>query len=186
MKESTIEFAKVMDDVAVLRIQGRGTFQNSMDLQNLTRSLLEQNPNVRFIIDLDKCVTLDSTFMGTLAGISVEQNKAGHGYLTVLNTHEHTLHLLRNLGLAYILDIREWTDSTTAHEKEFQKVASDHSATKFEQIIHMIKAHEQLIDLDSQNEVRFQSVLKYLKESLNQEKMRQDQGDDPDQKKEDE
>jgi anti-sigma B factor antagonist len=183
MKESTVDFARVMDDVAVLRIQGRGTFLNIMDLQDLTQSLRNENPNIRFIIDLDKCTYLDSTFMGTLAGISVEQNKAGHGYLTVLNTHEHTLNLLRNLGLAYILDMREWTDSAKVHEKEFQKSGSEHPVTRFEQIVHMIKAHEQLIDLDSQNEVRFQSVLKYLMESLNQEKQKQDKDNPPEEKK---
>lgn len=186
MKESTIDFAQVLENLAVIRIQGRGSFQNSINLQNLTESLREINPNIRFIIDLDKCTTLDSTFMGTLAGISVEQNKAGRGYLTVLNTHDHTLHLLRTLGLAYILDIREWTDSATIHDSKFQKAQVEQPITRFEQIVHMIKAHEQLIDLDSQNEVRFQSVLKYLMESLSQEKKKQEHNLPLDQQKKNE
>jgi len=173
MTETLIEFAQVTGDVAVIRVQGRGMFQNSMDLQRLTRSLREKNPLLRFIIDLDNCISLDSTFMGTLAGISIEQNKAGGGYVTVLNSQEHTLQLLQNLGLSYILDIRESREAVPVREQDFQKADSQESAPKFEQIVHMIKAHEQLIDLDNQNEVRFQSVLKYLLESLDREKKKQ-------------
>ena len=173
MNDTIIEFARVTADVTVIRIQGRGTFHNSIELQHLTRTLRDKNPLIRFIIDLDKCDYLDSTFMGTLARISLEQNKAGAGYTTVLNTQEHTQRLLRNLGLSYILDIRENTVSVPVQEKDFQKADTQEPASKFDQIVHMIKAHEQLIDIDNQNEVRFQSVLKYLMESLDREKKKQ-------------
>ncbi len=173
MNDSVIEYARVSGDVTIIRIQGRGTFQNSIDLQRLTRGLRGTNPLIRFIIDLDTCTYLDSTFMGTLAGISLEQNKAGSGYATVLNAQEHTQRLLRNLGLAYILDIRENMESVPVKEKDFHKADKAEPAPKFEQVVHMIEAHEQLIDIDSQNEVRFQSVLKYLSESLEREKKKQ-------------
>jgi len=174
MAEATIEFAKVTDNVVVIKIQGRANFQNSMNLQNITHRLQEENKSIRFIIDLEHCISLDSTFMGTLAGISVEQNKALGAYLTVVNTQEHTHYLLTNLGLSYILDIRE-EEEVQAKEGDFRKAESMEPAPQFEQIVHMINAHEQLIDLDSKNEVRFQSVLKYLKESLERERKKQDQ-----------
>jgi len=175
MNDTIIDFACVTGDVTVIRVQGRGTFQNSIELQRLTKTLRDENPLIRFIIDLDKCDYLDSTFMGTLARISLEQKKAGAGYLTVLNTQDHTQRLLRNLGLYYILDIRESAEKVPVREKDFQKPEVQEPVPKFEQIVHMIKAHEQLIDIDNQNQVRFQSVLKYLMESLDREKKSQTQ-----------
>jgi anti-anti-sigma factor len=173
MNDTIIEFARIAQDVTVIRIQGRGTFQNSIELKHLTQTLRDKNPLIRFIIDLDKCDYLDSTFMGTLARITLEQKKAGSGYATVLNTREHTQRLLKNLGLSYILDIRDSTETVPVQEKDFQKADAQEPVPKFEQIVHMIKAHEQLIDIDNQNEVRFQSVLKYLMESLDREKKKQ-------------
>ena len=170
MSESNIEFAWVGNDVAVIRLEGRGNFENSIELQRITDYLRKHKSGVKLIIDMDQCTTMDSTFMGTIAGISTDQNKAGAGYVTVVNTHKHTDHLLRNLGLSYILDIREQSNDLGVHEKDFQKVAPQDKVSKFEQIVHMIKAHEKLIDIDNENEVRFQSVLKYLEQSLDREK----------------
>ena len=179
MKDSSIEFARPAEDVAVIKVIGRGSFQNSMDVQNLADKLKKQNPDTRFIIDLEGCKTMDSTFMGTLAGISVEQNKAGEGYLTVVNPNEHTHKLLHNLGLSYILDMVEDEDSLPVKEAHFEKTgAGKKSINKFNQIVHMIQAHKQLIDADSQNEVRFQSVIKYLTDSLEREKEKRKQGGD--------
>jgi len=179
MNESIIEFAFAHPDVAVIKVHGRGSFLNSMDLQSLTDTLRKKNPNIRFIIDLEHCITLDSTFMGTLAGISIEQNKAGMCYLTVVNAQKHTRQLLVNLGLSYILDMREMAESMPVREEDFQK-AEGEQASRFEQIVHMIKAHNQLIDLDTQNEIRFQSVIKYLQDSLEREKKKKE--DTPDSK----
>jgi len=177
MNESIIEFAFAHPDAVVIKVHGRGTFQNSMDLQSLTETLRKKNPDMRFIIDLEHCITLDSTFMGTLAGISIEQNKAGMGYLTVVNAQQHTHQLLVNLGLSYILDMREMTKSIPVREEDFKR-AEGEQASRFEQIVHMIKAHNQLIDLDTQNEIRFQSVIKYLQDSLEREKKKKE--DTPD------
>jgi anti-sigma B factor antagonist len=173
MGESTIEFGWVAENVAVIKINGRGSFQNSMSVQQLSEELRKKHTKVRLIIDLKNCVTMDSTFMGTLAGISVEQNKTGADYLTIVNTEKHTNQLLRNLGLSYILDIREKASPVDIQEKTFHKAGAGKSISKFEQIIHMIKAHKQLVDLDSENEVRFQSVIKYLEDSLDREKKKE-------------
>ena len=174
MNESVIEFARPDAEVVVIRISGRGSFLNSIEIQNLCDSLREKNHNIRIIIDLEKCETMDSTFMGTLAGLSVEQNKGGEGYLTVVNTNDHTNRLLRNLGLSYILDMRDQDAIPQISENHFQKAEEDSSPSRFEQVIHMIKAHKQLINLDDQNEIRFQSVLKYLEVSLAREKKKKE------------
>jgi hypothetical protein len=101
------------------------------------------------------------------------------GYLTVVNAQKHTRQLLVNLGLSYILDMREMAESMPVREEDFQK-AEGEQASRFEQIVHMIKAHNQLIDLDTQNEIRFQSVIKYLQDSLEREKKKKE--DTPDSK----
>ena len=177
MTESSITFAWAARDVVIIRIKGRGTFENSPYFQDLVQKLRNQNPNVKIIVDLSDCISMDSTFMGTLAGISTEQNKAGEGYLTVVNTREHTRHLLQNLGLSYILDMRDHQD-VEVNEDQFQEIVTNNSLSKFEKIIHMIEAHTRLVNLDDKNEMRFQSVIKYLQDSLEREKQKQKQETD--------
>ncbi len=177
MKDNIIEVAWAAEDVAIIKIVGRGSFQNSLDLRNASSNIQGKNPRVKLIIDLNDCIAMDSTFMGTLAEISTGQNCRGHGYLTVVNAKDHTHELLANLGLKYILDMREPSSSEMVKEEDFQVVDKPAKTPKFEQIVHMINAHKTLINVDNKNQVIFQSVIKYLEDSLEREKKKQAEDD---------
>ena len=64
------------DNVAVVRVTGRGTFLNSVPLKKFADQLTADGKPRQFIIDLKDCETLDSTFMGVLASISLRQTRA--------------------------------------------------------------------------------------------------------------
>jgi len=173
-RDEEILFALLPDDVVVIRAIGRGTFKNSLGIKQLSGQLIKEGHNPRFIIDLEKCQTMDSAFMGVLAGVGKNQMKMGLGKTTVVNLNPQTERLLKTLGLTYILDIRlSDSEKISSAAKEF-KSTSLPTLSKFEQTIHMIEAHQALIDIDESNRVRFQNVMFYLKDSLEREKKKQE------------
>ncbi len=55
------------DDIAVVRVVGRGTFQNSVPVKQLADLLQKGGHPRKFVLDVSQCETLDSTFLGVLA-----------------------------------------------------------------------------------------------------------------------
>jgi anti-anti-sigma regulatory factor len=59
-----------------------------------------------FILDLCNCPLMDSTFMGTLAAISLWLRELGEGGLSVVNLNERNAESLLSLGLHQLLNVR--------------------------------------------------------------------------------
>ena len=155
--------------MALIRVEGRGTFQNSVALHQFGEHLQQPGVSPRFVVDLDHCPTMDSTFMGTLARIALHQSSTGNGRLIVCNANEQNKRLLKTLGLTHLLDVRQQTPEKLEKAEAELRPAQVAEVGRLDRVILMITAHEQLVDLDTQNEVRFQNVLKYLRQSLQEE-----------------
>ncbi|MEQ1854223.1 MAG: STAS domain-containing protein, partial [Chthoniobacteraceae bacterium] len=81
-----------------IRVEGKGTFQTSPGLREFARRMIEEGRR-KIIIDLEGCTGMDSTFMGTLAGIAMRLREAGGGDLWVINRSPRSAELLGGLGL---------------------------------------------------------------------------------------
>ena len=174
-------FALVDDDIAILRVVGRGTFQNSAALEKLEQEFAQQEKPVRYILDLQRCNYMDSTFMGVLAHVGLSQTDRGRGRMTVVNANNHTVKLLSTLGLTNIVELHEQAHDYDLDEQDFETTRPP-IVDKYQQIVHMMAAHQKLIDLDSANEIRFENVMKVLSESLGRESApseRQDPTEEP-------
>lgn len=156
------------DDIAVVRVIGRGSFLNSVPFKRFADHLQAQGHPGKFLVDLAQCETMDSTFMGVLASISIAQTKSGRDRLLVANANEHVRRLLKTLGLTHLLSIHDGDHAERAISK-----AEDHLETpdtgpisRLDQILHTLEAHKTLVRVDDENELRFQSVIHYLEKSL--------------------
>ena len=58
-----------------------------------------------FIIDLENCAMMDSTFMGTMAGVALRLKELGRGHLHVVHCGARSRELLSGLGLDQIFSI---------------------------------------------------------------------------------
>ncbi len=161
-----VQVARVGESLLALRVVGRGTFHNSVGLKQLFDRQMASDPASEFILDLAECTSMDSTFMGLLAGVGLTQRDSGQGRLVIVNLTEHTSKLLRMLGLTHFLDVREPGADPLPPEAEFERVEESAPMSRIERIRLMIEAHRHLIDVDQGNEVKFQGVLTYLSESL--------------------
>lgn len=170
--EDTIRFAELSGGVVVIRVLGRGSYSNSVEFKTLADKVAERQGagNYHFVIDLDACPTMDSTFMGVLASVGLRQRREGRDTLIIVNANEQSTRLLKTLGLAHFISVRSahQADVPDLSDNAFQS-ADRSDLSKADRIAHMIEAHEKLCDIESENNVRFESVLKYLNESLHRE-----------------
>lgn len=165
----SISFAALPDDIVVVHIVGRGSFHNSMELRRLADVMSEGDKKPQFIIDLEECATMDSTFMGVLASIGLKQLKTTGIKLIVANANDQNVRLLQTLGLSQFMTIRHsQADAPQVSDEDFQCLIRE-DVTRTDRILHMIEAHKDLCEADPTNNLRFESVLKYLHDSLKHE-----------------
>lgn len=171
--QDSISFAELPDDIVVIRISGRGSFHNSMELRRLADAMTAGNKKTKFIVDMEDCITMDSTFMGVLASIGLKQLKATAEKLVVVNANSQNVRLLDTLGLSQFITVRKTPqDAPKVSDEEFQCLIRE-DISRTDRIIHMIEAHKNLCEADPTNNLRFESVLKYLHDSLNHDENKQ-------------
>ena len=160
--ESSIQVG-VNGPVVWVRVTGRGSFLESGSLKEFGREMVNRGYR-EFVFDLQDCAMMDSTFMGTMAGMALRLKELGQGHLRVIHCGERSRDLLSGLGLDQIFDIQ--ANGATAPECEDLEKTED---AKREQATTMLEAHEALCEARPENLTRFKDVLEYLKQDLRQE-----------------
>jgi hypothetical protein len=115
---------------------------------------------------------MDSTFMGTMAGMALRLKELGQGRLHVIHCGERSRELLSGLGLDQIFDIQ--ADGAKGPQCEALAQtnvdpADRSTSAKREQAGTMLEAHEALCQAAPKNLTRFKDVLEYLKQDLQHE-----------------
>ena len=153
-------------DPVVVRIDGRANFQNSGCLRDFISEMLARGKS-RFVLDFQHCASMDSTFLGVLAGAAIELRKsAPAGSLVVTRVGQRNLELMRNLGLHRLLTIDAGEFSMS-----FQKCDTpleEKKCTEIENARMVLEAHENLVNADEANRTKFQDVLAFLRNRVEQ------------------
>src|SRR6202047_4314924 len=87
-----------------VKVEGRGSFLNSGNLKEFAREMVDRGYR-EFVIDLERCVMMDSTFMGTMAGVALRLKELGQGHLHIVRCGNRSRDLLSGLGLDQIFSI---------------------------------------------------------------------------------
>jgi anti-anti-sigma factor len=157
-----------------VKVEGKGNFLNSGNLKEFAREMVNRGYR-EFVVDLENCAMLDSTFMGTMAGVALRLKELGHGHLHVVHCGEHSRDLLTGLGLDQIFSIHaDGSESNgaavPAHPEVLTgAVSPDAAVQKQRQAQQMLDAHEALCEAAPENISRFKDVLDYLKQDLHKE-----------------
>lgn len=153
-------------DPIVVRIDGRASFQNSGSLRDFISEMLARG-KTRFILDFQRCVSMDSTFLGVLAGAAIELRKTSpSGSIVVTRVAQRNLELMRNLGLHRLLTIDAGDFSL-----KFQKCDTPLEAKVCDEVENarmVLEAHENLVSADESNRTKFQDVLAFLRNRVEQ------------------
>jgi anti-sigma B factor antagonist len=151
-----------------IKVEGKGSFLNSGNFKEFAKQMVDRGYR-EFVVDLANCAMMDSTFMGTMAGVALRLKELGRGHLHVVHCGNRSRELLSGLGLDHIFDLH--TNGAAAPEcetlaaKSGSQVASNQ---KQERAQTMLEAHEALCEVAPENLFRFKDVLDYLKQDLHQ------------------
>jgi len=159
----------VNGSVVWVKVEGKGNFLNSGSLKEFAREMVNRGYR-EFIVDLENCAMMDSTFMGTMAGMALRLKELGQGHLHVVHCGVRSHDLLSGLGLDQIFEIH--TNGSDAPKCELLKSEPPSDAAeaqKKEQAKTMLEAHEALCEAAPANFSRFKDVLDYLKQDLHHE-----------------
>jgi len=152
------------DPVAV-RIEGRACFLNSACLREFMVQMIKSG-KVRFVIDFLRCTSMDSTFLGVLAGMALEmRKKAPKGSLVLARMGQRNLELVRNLGLHKLLTV-DASGTANADACDAPLVCGDRSELENARLV--LEAHENLVSADESNRGKFQDVLAFMKNRVEQ------------------
>jgi len=169
-----VEMSKILvarsADLGFIKVVGRGSFQNSGCLKAFYQQLLKEGVT-RFVVDLDACTYLDSTFLGILLGLGLKLKEAGNGLLHILNANPRNLELLKNLGLDRLISIQGSHSNSTSPShlngvKERLEEMPCPVPTRAEAAPTILEAHENLMEFDPRNIPKFKDVVEFLREDL--------------------
>lgn len=143
-----------------IKVEGRGSFENSINIKDLAKAMISKGRS-SFVLDLQKCELMDSTFLGTLASVAFNLREIEGGTLRVVRANERNFSLLESLGLDHLFDI----EAETPREApvELQQAASSPGGTSADQRAVILAAHEALVEADPRNAVRFRDVIDFLR-----------------------
>lgn len=147
-----------------VKVDGRGTFQNSAGLKEFVSQMIRRGHR-EFVVDLAGCELMDSTFMGTLAGVALRLREIGQGGLKAVNANPRNSSLLENLGLDHLFSVE--SGQPVAAPATLHAAGEDVDAADTKD--NVLAAHEALIAADEHNAVKFKDVVDYLRQELGQD-----------------
>ncbi len=145
-----------------IRPEGRGTFLESPAIEKFATSAFEDGQR-QFVVDLEACPGMDSTFMGMLAGLGLKFKKARAGELNIVGTSERTRASLLELGLHHLSEIEPeegpWIGCLEEFRADLTPLGGGGDFDKNAREEHVLKSHENLCETDHENLERFKTVL---------------------------
>lgn len=164
---TSISVAKT-DNLGWVRCDAKGSFSNSSQIESWVLERIKEGLT-KFVIDLEKCTGMDSTFMGNLAGLAMKVRPQG-GALQVTDASQKCESSLQDLGLSTLIDINPEQADWKGREKEIRdsliSIEPLHESVQTN-AGHVYKTHKYLCEADITNQVKFSEVLKCLESDIN-------------------
>lgn len=158
------------EDPVVVKINGKASFLNSSPVKDLFDRLVEQGKS-RFVIDFQQCSGMDSTFLGILAGLGIKLMKAEpKGTVVLTRLGSRNRELVKNLGLhrLLILDDGEALSPGSGNGDKLEAIDDSQHLSEVENARLVLQAHENLVELDASNKTKFQDVISFLKNQMDE------------------
>lgn len=159
-------------DTAFIKVEGRGTYNVAPELKKFCFDQISRGV-CNVILDMHDCETMDSTFMGVMAGIAMRLRDLSEHTFMVINLTTKTKELLEVLGLTNLIDcylekeVVNEVSKKLSNQENFEggeelNTAKDKAVTARV----MLKAHQDLIKANNSNKLKFENVINYLSKEI--------------------
>lgn len=159
----------VFEGFSWVRCEGKGSFLNSPLIKSFGEERLGQG-ELLLVVDLEECSGMDSTFMGTLAGMASRLSAVDGGGLQIACADERNRRSLEDLGLDFLMQINPsdgpWTNRLGEIRARLVPVAPSSPGAREERARHVLQAHEVLSGVNDRNAREFENVVGTLKQQL--------------------
>jgi anti-sigma B factor antagonist len=148
----SFEVAK-SEDAIYVRVHGLGSMKTAPTLEAFVHSEAERGAS-QLVIDLADCTGVDSTFMGTLLGVSHRMSVA------LINVDDHARKQLSSVGLDSFLTLVKGESPLPSRLKLTKlstQIVSDRERMKL-----MVRAHKELVAADERNKAKFGAFLEAI------------------------
>lgn len=162
--DSQILVGTVGQDVFV-RVEGKGTHLISQSLRDFLLQMIERGFR-SFLVDLNHCTYMDSTFLGMLVGVSLRLKTVTPVKMSIVHINERNLDLFRTLGIETFFQIGNHSAPAGSSRDSEMKALPESQAATQGWAETMLEAHETLARVNDQNVCRFKDVIAFLKEDM--------------------
>jgi anti-anti-sigma factor len=162
--DSQILVGTVGKDVFV-RVEGKGTHMVSQQLREFLFQMIETGFR-SFLLDLNHCTYMDSTFLGMLVGVSLRLKAVTPSKISIVHINERNLDLFRTLGIESFFQIDHAGKAPDSAKPEAMQSLPEGKAATQGWAETMLEAHETLAKVNEQNVCRFKDVIAFLKEDV--------------------
>ncbi len=160
------------EDGLWIRCASRGSFVNSPALKSIAEKYIARGGKV-IVIDLEICPGVDSTFMGTMAGLA-RKIMANGGVIQIATPTQRTRAAMESLGLDMLVEMdpsgAAWQAELTSRRAQLGQAppqeASADKMSELDRTRHVLEAHNTLRAMNHQNNEAFGYVCETLEEDL--------------------
>lgn len=151
-----------------IKVRGKATLQVSSGLKQFVQKKIRDGVE-KVLVDLEECEAMDSTFMGTLAGIALQLRERGRQGMEVVRANHRNTALLQNLGLDHLFSVKSVGDPTSPELPGPVGIETESPPSLTGEGIKntVLEAHEALVAADEENASRFRDVLEVLRQDNN-------------------
>jgi anti-sigma B factor antagonist len=169
----------IFDGFSWIRCEGKGSFLNSPAVKTFGDERIAAGER-RLIVDLAGCSGMDSTFMGTLAGMATRLSAKHSGVLQIAEPGERNRRSLEDLGLDFLMEIdppsAPWLGRGDEIRSGLKPPQAAGSFGQIQRVKHVLEAHQTLSVLSDKNSREFAGVVDLLNGQVAAKEKPEDQG----------
>lgn len=122
------------------------------------------------VVDLGACTGMDSTFMGTLAGLASRISAKSGGKLQVADASARNRASLEDLGLDFMMEINpplaDWLPRISELRASLKHHGKSGALPTVDRARHVLEAHRTLSQMNDSNARAFENVVQTLEDQV--------------------
>lgn len=159
----------IFDGFSWIRCEGKGSFLNSPAMKAFGDERIAAGERC-LAVDLGSCSGMDSTFMGTLAGMATRLSSEDGGVLQIAEASPRNKRSLEDLGLDFLMEIDPpdavWHNDLGKIREKLGPPQPAPTPGQIQRTMHVLEAHQILAEANEKNAETFSNVVNMLETEL--------------------